>query len=99
MEYNVENYKKGLAEIDKEKEVKIRRLNIEFAQANNPYKQNDIVQDHIGRLLVHEIKYRGRGWNDLPECLYYGVELKKDGSPMKKQSGRCVYQSNILKDE
>lgn len=66
---------------------------IEFAKANNPYKIGDIVKDHIGKLKIEKISYFM--FYSQPSCIYYGVELKKDGTPCKIQSGRPVYQKNI----
>ncbi len=96
MEYNLENYQKALNEIDKEMEERRRKLSILFAKENNPYKEGDIVTDNIGSLEIKSIKYFNNGWNALPCCVYYGSELKKDGSPKLRQEKRGVYQTNII---
>ena len=96
MEYNLENYKVKVAEIEAEATKKKRSLAIEFANANNPYKKGDIVTDHIGSLRIEKMTWTfGFNNNILPYCHYYGIELKKDGTPMKKQSARAVSQTNI----
>ncbi len=84
MEYNLEEYRKGLKEIDNEIEERRRRLAVLFAQENNPYQVGDIVTDHIGSLKIESIKYSRNGYNELPCCIYFGIELKKDGTPMKR---------------
>jgi hypothetical protein len=68
---------------------------IEYAMSNNPYQKGDIIKDHIGKLKIDRIStYISFGESC---CVYYGVELKADGvTPMKKQSNRPVYQSNLL---
>lgn len=65
----------------------------EFALANNPYKIDDIVTDHIGSLTIKKISFYLT--EDAPQCIFTGIELKKDLTPVKKQTGRAVYQSNI----
>lgn len=62
--------------------------------SNNPYKIGDVVEDHIGKLMIEQICVYEDPW-DLPVCVYKGVELNKDGTPRKKQTGRGVYQSNV----
>jgi hypothetical protein len=66
-----------------------------YLNSINPYKVGDIISDHIGKLQIEEWKYRTL--ESEPDLVYYGTELKKDGSPMKKQTQRAVYLSNVLK--
>jgi hypothetical protein len=70
----------------------------DYAYSTNPYKIGDIVTDHIGAIKIERIKFT-MGWNsigELPSCVYVGIELKKDGTPTKKQNKRVVYQKNII---
>lgn len=64
-----------------------------FALANNPYKIGDIVTDHIGNVKVEQIQIDR--YSKPPRCVYYGLELKKDGTPTKKMNRRNVWQTNI----
>lgn len=76
---------------NKKKEL-IRR----YIDANNPVTIGDKVTGHSRTLIVNKISYSL--WRD-PCAIYYGVELKKDGTPCKKQQGIAVYQSNLVKHE
>jgi hypothetical protein len=91
-----EEFKQKLQELDSEFEKRKRDLNKEYAFSNNPYKVGDIVTDHIGFLKIQTMKHTVSQYN-LPQCVYFGIELKKDGTPMKKQTGRGVWQENIIK--
>ena len=97
MEYTLENYKKGLAEIENEATVRKNKLAREFAEANNPFKEGDIITDGVDTLEIKSFKV-SLGWgNTLPEIVCYGVELKKDGTPKIRQSRICIYQSSATK--
>jgi hypothetical protein len=97
MEHTLEEYLKRIAEIDKKAEMEKTSVVLEFARANNPYKEGDIVSDGTNTIRVTRMKVT-RGWgNVLPFCYYYGVELKKDGTPKVRQSGLNIAQTNIVK--
>jgi hypothetical protein len=91
----LEEYEIKLKELQKEFEEAKKKLHIEYAHANNPYKEGDIFTDHIGSILIKKIGVYVSG--DKASCSYTGIELKKDGSPMKKQSNRKAYQINEVK--
>lgn len=75
----------------------IGQLKKQYADANNPHKEGDIVRDHIGWLQIQSISYYFKA--DDAECIYYGLELLSDKkTPSKKQSKRPVYQSNLNKN-
>jgi hypothetical protein len=90
-----EEYKNRLKEIAKEKEAKEIQLTKEYVNANNPYKVGDIVEDHIGKILVEQITITYTFSSNLPCALYIGSELKKDNSKKKNGSKRNVYQTNL----
>ncbi len=97
MEYSIDNYRIGLEQIEREALEKRNALSIAFAKANNPHKKGDIIADSTGSIIIEEIKVQ-RGYNNvLPTCIYYGIELKKDGTPRVRQERRAVYQSNLIK--
>lgn len=89
-----EEYLSRLGFLKKAYEVDKKNLAIEFAMSNNPYKVGDVIEDRVGKLKIGKIKVDDFLLHK-PSCIYYGVELKKDGTPCKRQTGRCVYQSNI----
>jgi len=72
----------------------VRLLKASYCNSNNPYKVGDIFTDHIGSIIIENIKSY---FSDNPCCVYYGVELKKDGTPRKDGSKRQAWQSNEKK--
>lgn len=90
-----------IKDLEQEYTSKINKLKIEYAKAHNPYSVGDIVEDHLGKLLIEKIKFTERRVVDktIPYCFYIGKELNKNGSVSKKQTGRKVYQFNILEHE
>lgn len=70
----------------------------EFCFSNNPYKVGDIFEDHMGKILIEKIMPSGYRFSGaIPCCSYYGLELKKDGTPRKNGSKRQCWQSNDIK--
>lgn len=90
-----EIYKEKVKELEKEYESKKLQLMKQFVDANNPYKIGDVVIDHVGAIVVEKITY-SLGFNSFPCAIYFGIELKKDGTPTKELSKRNVWQSNVL---
>jgi len=91
----IEEMNQRIREINSKAEIECNKVRKEFAEANNPFKVGDIVEDHIGKLKIEEVKYSFM-WG-VPTCRFLGVELKKDETPMKRQTGRIVSQNNINK--
>jgi len=52
----------------------VRLLKASYCNSNNPYKVGYIFTDHIGSIIIENIKPY---FVDEPCCVYYGVELKK----------------------
>lgn len=77
-------------------ERRLEELNLEFFLSNNPYKEGNIIEDHMGKGMWNG-KYKiYRGLKILPEFVYYCRVCKKDGTPTKKEEYRWIYSSNIL---
>ena len=64
-----------------------------YCLENNNYKVGDKFTDHIGSIIIEKINYSTSSFC----CVYYGIELKKDGTPRKDGSKRQVWQSNEIK--
>lgn len=83
-----------LKELRIEFDKKKKALLVDFALSNNTITEGDIVKDHIGIAEVVKVgiycTYDGRS-----AMKYNCVELKKDGTPKKKETMRWVYQTNI----
>lgn len=93
-----ETYLQELKSLQAKHDAEISELQKSVALENNPYKVGDIVTDHIGSLEIKEIRVY-RSYGELPTCIYYGVELKKDGTKKAKQENRPVYQINLRQDQ
>lgn len=90
-------YRDELVKLETEYRKKRQELMAKFALSNNTVKKGDKFTDHIGTILVEEIKAQG-SLTGLPSCIYLGVELKKDGTPKKSGEKRWAYQTNKLKE-
>lgn len=92
-----EIYKAGLIAFYDAYLTKINELEHEYVTSNNPYKEGDIIEDHIGKGLwngKYEVYSSGR--NSIPEMVYHCRVLKKDGTPTKREEYRPIFSSNIL---
>lgn len=89
---NYEEYKNQLSELSRDFEKSKQKLAIQYAKINNSVKVGDVFTDHIGSVKVESIGFDIHGE---PQCVYYGIELKKDGRPTLKGSKRQAYQRNI----
>lgn len=90
----IEEYKERRNQLELEYNKKKRKLANEYAKFNCPHKVGDVVEDHIGKLKIERVRTVWQT-NDELDYVYYGIELKKDGTPCKRQTGRGVYQSNV----
>ena len=92
---DVNTYFQKVKDLESEHYKRKEDLMKEFVRANDPYKIGDKVTDHFGTIIIESKKYDW-GFSSYPGAVYFGVELKKDGTPTKKLSKRNVWQSNVL---
>ena len=92
MEY--QEYEDRLIELKVEFELKKTKLVKEYVDSNNPYKIGDKVTDHACSIIIEKIKYH-ISLQGTPCAVYYGSELKKDGTPKKNGNKTYVYQINL----
>ncbi len=92
-----DEYKKELESLEFEFTRKKKMLAKVYALANNQYKVGDIFTDHLGSIKIESIGIHMGMLDSLPSCYYYGLELKKDGTPTKKENKRQAYQTNERK--
>lgn len=73
---------------------------IEYCKANNKVSIGDKITNlHGESILVDKITFT-MGWcGDSPECVYHGVELKKDLTERKDKRRSIIYQSNLMKEK
>ncbi len=84
---------KQLHDLEQETEKKRKAILIEYANSNSTVKPGEIVRDHIGSVLVQKIGVYADRNN--AQCMYTGIELKKDLTPVKKGTTRTVFQCNL----
>lgn len=92
-----EKYLETIAAIDAEYEQKKKKVAEEYAFANNPYKIGDVISDHIGTIIIEKIRFSFPFGSKYPCCVYVGTQLKKDGTPHKRQEHTNIFQTNIVK--
>ena len=95
---NIEELNAKIAKAGQEYEIARNKAISEFCAANNPYKIGDVFADHIGKIVIESIKYGWPAYNSTPCCIFYGPELKKDGTPKKNGTKRSAYQYNEKKE-
>lgn len=95
----LQEYQNRLSELEKRYQQDQRKLIAEYAFANNPYKVGDLFTDHVGTIRIEKIQatvpYLSA--DKAPSCVYTGMEVKADGTPMKKGKVRGAYQTNEKK--
>lgn len=73
----------------------VTELNRAYAIANSPAKVGDVITDHYHAIRVEQISVVTGRYKAFPQCVYIGVELKKNGTPTVRQSDTTVYQENL----
>ena len=91
-----QEYLNEVKELDIEHAKKLKALQIKCANENNDVKVGDKFTDHCGTILVEKISVF-ISYCETPSCVYYGLELKRDGTPTKKGTRRDAYQMNKRK--
>lgn len=84
---------KELNIIDLEYNLEKKKAINKYCDANNPYKVGDIFTDHIGSIKIEKIMY---DYSLSLCCVYFGSELKKDGTPRKDGNKRNAWQTNSI---
>lgn len=92
-----EDFNTKLAEINAKCEQEKRHLYSQYAHENSIVEVDDIVEDHIGCGRVLEMKTTFTAFDKYPSLVYVCMEVKKDGTPKKKETFRQVYQVNVKK--
>ena len=81
-----------LQDIEDRCEKEKRELLKKFADTHNTYSVGSVFTDHIGSIIVEKIYYNLFPYNGtIPKCVYYGTELKKDGTPKKSGATRRAW--------
>jgi hypothetical protein len=92
---NKEELKAQLENLERKHQLQKQELVREYCWANNSYKIGDKFTDQMGSIVIEKIRWSyGSFFN--PSCVYFGTELKKDGTPNKLGKKRNAYQSNDI---
>ena len=82
----------------------LRKLDIEYLQANETVKVGDVIEDSIGKAEVVRVIFNSPSYkylnsiemsNNKPYVTYIANELKKNGEAKKIITQRVVYKSNL----
>lgn len=92
-----EEFERELKTLEEKHTNEKRELFIRCAKSNQKYKTGDVITDHAKTIQVDHIRYQGSRFGCLPQAVYYGYVLKKDGTKRKDEKRDCIYQSNIIK--
>ena len=95
-----EEFIEKIKDIKKRCQDEINSLGVEYMKGNNPYKVGDVITVGVETIRIGRAQTVLRTVVQisptLPTCCYYGVQLKKDGTPKKRQDPTCgIYLSNI----
>ena len=88
---NKDTLDQKLTELKKEFQLKEKEVMLQYCIANNPYNVGDKFTDQSGTIIIEKIKY---SFGDRPCCVFFGAELKKDGTPRKDNNKRNAWQIN-----
>lgn len=94
---NQKEYQKRLKVIDDKRNAKVNQLNEDFAFANNPYKNGDLITDHAGSIIIEDSEWFVGICDDYPQMIYWGECVYFDGR--KKGRKRNVQQNNLIKSK
>ena len=89
-----QEYEDRLRELKVEFEQKKSKLIKEYLDSNKIYQIGDVVTDHVCSIIIEKIDYQ-IPLHGTPCAVYYGPELKKDGTPKKNGNKTYVYQCNL----
>jgi hypothetical protein len=90
-----QEFDNALNAIENEYSKAKEKLLIDYAKSNNPCEIGDIIEDHIGkgRIIKQNVT---RNYHDRRSSMFYEcIELKKDGTPRKKETLRTIYQHHL----
>lgn len=82
--------------IEADAKAAIDKLAGEYALSNAKHKEGDVIQDHIGFGKVEKLQWKYKSFQEDSEVVYICVELKKDLTPVKKNTKRMIYACNLI---
>lgn len=71
---------------------------VKYCKANNKVRVGDKITSLNGvSILVDKITFTMWRRSESPECVYHGLELKKDLTERKDKRRSVIYQSNLMR--
>lgn len=95
----IEEYREALIKIDEMAKKAKAELAFNYAIANNPYKEGDIVHDGQSIIIIKEsdVRISSGGGVGTPTCVFRGPMVDNNGQILnEKDSWKEVWQTNIL---
>lgn len=94
-----EEYLQGIKDLDEAYQIEKKKLIYEYAKNVNPYKQGDIILDHIGYGEVVSYRPGFSIGTETPDIVYKCRVLNKDKKLPKKMEYRDIWMSNIKSEK
>ena len=88
----LEQLEAKIKELDRDHKKAVNEAIVGYCFANNTVKIGDIFTDHIGSIVVEDIK--ASSFFKMYGCVYFGLELTKKLEPKKNGSKRSAFQQN-----
>jgi len=85
-----------LADLQAKLKIEEKKLIKEYVQSNATLKIGQIATDSSGSIEIDLIYGSRINSNHIPVITYYGVILKKDGTPKKNRERRSIYQTALI---
>ncbi len=90
----IEEYYSISKEFKDEFDFKQKSLDMKFSLQNNKHNIGDIISDHNHSIKIEKIGCYFNVAKNIPECIYIGVEVYKNGKP-KNNNVDKIFQSYI----
>lgn len=96
-----DEYIARLEQIKRKCQKEVNELGLEYIKNSIPYQVGDTIRDHVGGMVIERVQPVLSAFVqipfNIPTCRYYGVQLKKDGTPKKRQDpALCISSINII---
>lgn len=92
-------YMNKMKEYDAEAKVNRKKYQAELIKNNYALSEiGTIIEDHIGKIKVEQVKLVYDGMSGLLWPAYVGVMIKKNGQPFKSGEIRSVWDLNIKRE-
>jgi len=95
-----EEYQNKMRKLKEDFDIQETKLAREYSLSKNTIKVGDIIEDHIGHIMVEVVQFTKHSTllSTLPQCVYSGAALTKQLKQRKNgEQYRTIYQTNLKK--